>query len=60
MIKMIAKVLYSIDKNFNEDFFKFSINKGHSAKSTPTIKADYWNAMSEAVSLRATQQHLVK
>ena len=46
----IRKVLYSIDKNFNEDFFKFTIDKGYSTKSTPIIKADYLNAMLEAVS----------
>ena len=37
----IGKVLYSIDKKFNEDFFKFTIDEGYSTKSTPIIKADY-------------------
>ena len=37
----IRKVLHSIDANFNEDFFNFTMEKGHSTKSTPIIKADY-------------------
>ena len=51
----IRKVLYSADTNFNKDFFSFTTKKGYSAKYTLKIKADYWNAMSEATSLHITQ-----
>ena len=56
----MPKVSFSIDKCYNDEFFNFTVERGHCTKSAPTMSAVCWNAMSEAASLRTSHQRIVK
>ena len=49
-----------INNTFKEEFFSSNIDNRHCTKRSPLAPVTCWNAMSEANSLRLTQQKTIK
>ena len=58
--KFVFKVLINIENNHKESFFNCVVEKGYCSKRSHLMPALHWNAMSEAASLRWTQQKTTK
>ena len=54
------KLLFMIDNAFKEDFFNCTIDKGHCTAISLHVPATHWNEMSEAASIRLTQQKMIQ
>ena len=58
--EFISKLLATTHNNCNENFFTYIKKQGCCAKKTPNTPVHFWDAMSEAASLRVTLQRIVR
>ena len=58
--KFIHRLLHNVDNKFQHAFFNYVVKKVYYTKQSPVTSAKCWNDVSEAASLRWTQQKIIK